>query len=664
MVQKYQSPVRVYKYPFELVMLAYERRFPKCPQMPIVLDCQIIKDEVTDKGATRHTSRRCKLAVDAPYLFKKLIGLDVVYFIQNNFLDMRARSLNIEAVNETYASRIEIFERCRYYAHPENPDWTCFDQTATLDIKNFFGFEHSMEKMGMKQYTQTTLKGKEIIEYFIEELKKEGITSADRVAVDDEADANATTMANNYVANEAPGYSGQIMVSRKPSITEYEDMLDVDYINRHLGQLEPLQESRLLELREISKEQNGLRVPSYQTLLRFLRARDFNVEKSSQMLHESLKWREENAVDQILNDYKMPAVVTKHFPGGWHHSDMDGRPLYILRLGHMDVKGLLKAIGEEGLLKLTLRICEEGLTLIDAATKCHEKPVLSWSLLVDLDGLSMRHLWRPGVKALLRIIETVEKNYPETLGRVFVVRAPRVFPIAWTIVSAFIDEHTRSKFLFYGGSDCLHMKDGLEMYIDSSVIPDFLGGPCTSLVHEGGLIPKTLYKSMSDEDADENCPRTSADQIQSSIYNSVDLKPGHIYEVVIKNNDPKSVLTWDFDVVKSDLHFTVFRTNRAVSTLNDPSVSVFDLSGFEEEKNYFRAEPTLVCHSRESVQGSHVMTYAGIYVLQWICPPSCDQPAQLMYFHEILSSVNYKGSMSSLQSGISAMSLTSSCQSR
>lgn len=50
----------------------------------------------------------------------------------------------------------------------------------------------------------------------------------------------------------------------------------------------------------------------------------------------------------------------------------------------------------------------------------------------------MRHLWRPGIKALLYITETVERNYPETMGRVLVVRAPRVFPIAWTIVSAFI----------------------------------------------------------------------------------------------------------------------------------------------------------------------------------------------------------------------------------
>lgn len=53
---------------------------------------------------------------------------------------------------------------------------------------------------------------------------------------------------------------------------------------------------------------------------------------------------------------------------------------------------------------------------------------------MDLEGLNMRHLWRPGVKALLRMIEVVEDNYPETLGRLLIVRAPRVFPVLWTLV--------------------------------------------------------------------------------------------------------------------------------------------------------------------------------------------------------------------------------------
>lgn len=64
------------------------------------------------------------------------------------------------------------------------------------------------------------------------------------------------------------------------------------------------------------------------------------------------------------------------------------------------------------------------------------------------------------------------------------------------------------------------------------------------------------------------------------------------------------------------------------------------------------------------MQGSHVMTHTGNYVLQWACEETCETPAQLMFFYEVLSSENYKGSMSNLQSGISAMSLASSCSSR
>lgn len=77
-----------------------------------------------------------------------------------------------------------------------------------------------------------------------------------------------------------------------------------------------------------------------------------------------------------------------------------------------------------------------------------------------------------------------------------------------------------------------------------------------------------------------------------------------------------------------------------------------------------KAEPMLVCQAMESVQGSHVMTHRGHYILQWSCPPGSEPAAQLMHFHEILSSHNYRGSMSSLQSGVSALSLNSSMPSR
>jgi hypothetical protein len=35
---------------------------------------------------------------------------------------------------------------------------------------------------------------------------------------------------------------------------------------------------------------------------------------------------------------------------------------------------------------------------MEEATRTKGKPISTWSLLVDLEGLNMRHLWRPGIK--------------------------------------------------------------------------------------------------------------------------------------------------------------------------------------------------------------------------------------------------------------------------
>lgn len=142
-----------------------------------------------------------------------------------------------------------------------------------------------------------------------------------------------------------------------------------DYIQMYLGELSPIQESRLVQLKGcISNLQKG-KVPSDPILLRFLRARDFNVEKAREMLSQSLLWRKKHGVDKILSEYELPEVVKRYFPGaflpslkkrkvgllsiqlfyikpillgGWHMSDNEERPLFILRLGQVDVKGIIK----------------------------------------------------------------------------------------------------------------------------------------------------------------------------------------------------------------------------------------------------------------------------------------------------------------------------------
>ncbi|XP_046605999.1 protein real-time [Neodiprion virginianus] len=672
MVQHYQSPVRVYKHPFALVMLAYERRFPTCPQIPVFVGCEVTMDEESNGGAIRKTERRCKLNVEAPYILKKIIGVDFVYFIQRNVLDRRNSILEIEACNESFSNRVGVVEKCKYYIHPENPNWTCFEQTASLDIKNFFGFENSMEKLAMKQYAQNIAKGKEIIEYFVNQLKEEGITYVEPwtdPSPQKDIEVNVPIKGEGEaVGNKEPDSETKLPSSRDMQLSS-------DYIARYLGKLNMMQESRLVQLRHSIEELRGSSVPADATLLRFLRAREFSVEKAREMLTQSLHWRKKHQVDKLLDDYEAPQVVKDYFPGGWHHFDKDGRPLYVLRLGQMDVKGLLKSIGEDEVLLLALHVCEEGLQLMDEATTICGYPVSQWTLLIDLEGLNMRHLWRPGIKALLRIIEIVEANYPETMGRVLIIRAPRCFPILWTLISTFIHENTRNKFVFSCGTDYQEQgAGGLTDYIGQDVIPDFLGGPSETFIVDGGVVPKQLYRLDLEVGA--------STEHEHSLYQSISLSRGQVHNVVIHCNDPGAVLTWDFDVMRHNVTFTVLRKTRnsICDDAGGPSRSSFtngelDAAATKEWKegiDCVKVEPSVLCHDGESIQGTHIMQVAGSYILQWQyqedqterLPAITSHKAQLMYFHETLPSVQYRGSMMSLQSAISGKSIASSSLSR
>lgn len=59
-----------------------------------------------------------------------------------------------------------------FQVHPENSDWTCFEQSASLDIKSFFNFENMVEKIAMKQYAANIKKVKCILAVLIYSFRK------------------------------------------------------------------------------------------------------------------------------------------------------------------------------------------------------------------------------------------------------------------------------------------------------------------------------------------------------------------------------------------------------------------------------------------------------------------------------------------------------------
>jgi len=70
-----------------------------------------------------------------------------------------------------------------------------------------------------------------------------------------------------------------------------------------------------------------VRLADYHTLLRFLRARDYEVSKSCAMYVSHLNWRKENGVDSILEDFTFTerTPYLQVYPQGYFNTDKNGR---------------------------------------------------------------------------------------------------------------------------------------------------------------------------------------------------------------------------------------------------------------------------------------------------------------------------------------------------
>ena len=114
MVQTYTAPDRHYDYSFELIMLAYDKRFPTCPDIPQIVSSEILKNITTPDGNITTIERKFVIKVDLPRLLKRAVGMDSegMVFLQRNTLNRDERSMKIEAWNETFHNYVEIMEEC------------------------------------------------------------------------------------------------------------------------------------------------------------------------------------------------------------------------------------------------------------------------------------------------------------------------------------------------------------------------------------------------------------------------------------------------------------------------------------------------------------------------------------------------------------------------
>ncbi|RMZ85449.1 hypothetical protein DV737_g859, partial [Chaetothyriales sp. CBS 132003] len=217
------------------------------------------------------------------------------------------------------------------------------------------------------------------------------------------------------------------------------------------------------------------------TLLRFLRARKFNVELSKQMFINNEEWRKEFGTDELVRTfvYTEKPEVFAYYPQYYHKTDNDGRPVYIESYGKIDLYAMYKITTAERMLQnLVVEYEKVADPRLPACSRKAGRLLETCCTIMDMKGVGVAKI--PSVYGYLRQASAISQDhYPERLGKLFIINAPWGFSSVFSFIKGFLDPVTVAKIHVLGS----HYQTELLAHVPKENLPKQYGGTCEC---EGG----------------------------------------------------------------------------------------------------------------------------------------------------------------------------------
>lgn len=129
---------------------------------------------------------------------------------------------------------------------------------------------------------------------------------------------------------------------------------------------------------------------NHHNLLRFLRARDYDIAKAVLMYTEHLKWRKEQRVDTVLEDFEFTEreQYLHVYPQGYYNVDRLGRPVTIQHLGQVQPKRINQITTEDRMVRYHIQEYERFLKKIaPVCSKLAGRHIDQTTAILDVKGV-------------------------------------------------------------------------------------------------------------------------------------------------------------------------------------------------------------------------------------------------------------------------------------
>lgn len=192
-------------------------------------------------------------------------------------------------------------------------------------------------------------------------------------------------------------------------------------------------------------------------LVRYLKARDWDMKKSLKLLLSSIEWRLKTQPENIsASELTFEATSGKTYRRGF---DRLGRPVIYITPSREN------STNYEKNLQLIVYTVERA---IDSMENDVEKLVL----IVDFNHFSTKV--QPPLSVCKEMINIMSNHYPERLGACYIVDAPFIFNMLWKAIKPFINSATRAKVHFVTGAE--EKEHVFSQIFDMSTLESRFGG--------------------------------------------------------------------------------------------------------------------------------------------------------------------------------------------
>ncbi|KAL1362654.1 hypothetical protein HN51_010877 [Arachis hypogaea] len=206
-------------------------------------------------------------------------------------------------------------------------------------------------------------------------------------------------------------------------------------------------------------------------LLKFLRARDFKVKDAFTMIKNTVRWRKEFGIDSLIEEDLGSDWDKVVFTQG---VDKEGHPVCYNVFGEFENKELYqKTFSDEEkrqkFIRWRIQLLEKSVRKLDFSPRGISTIVQVNDLKNSPGQLSKRELRQATNQAL----QLLQDNYPEFVAKQVFINVPWWYLAFSRMISAFLTQRTKSKFVFAGPSKSA---ETLFKYIAPEQVPVQYGG--------------------------------------------------------------------------------------------------------------------------------------------------------------------------------------------